>query len=93
MIRSFANAETKHFYATSHSRRFPAEIRTRVVMRLTQLDAVSRVEDLRLPPSNRLEHLKHDRVGQWSIRVNNQWRVCFRFDKGDVFDVELVDYH
>ena len=62
-------------------------------MRLTQLDAATRVEDLRLPPSNRLEALVHDRVGQWSIRINDQWRVCFRFENGDANDVEIVDYH
>ena len=93
MIRSFADAETKRFYTTGKSRRLPTEIRKRVAMRLTQLNAASRIEDLRLPPSNRLEGLKHDRAGQWSIRVNDQWRVCFRFDKGDAFDVEIVDYH
>ena len=62
-------------------------------MRLTQLDSVTRVDDLRLPPSNRLERLKGNRIGQWSIRINNQRRVCFRFEQGDVFDVEIVDYH
>ena len=62
-------------------------------MRLTQLNVATRVEDLRLPPSNRLETLKHDRAGQWSIRINDQWRVCFRFESGDAFDVEIVDYH
>lgn len=62
-------------------------------MRLTQLDSVTRLDDLRLPPSNRLERLKGNRIGQWSIRINNQWRVCFRFEQGDVFDVEIVDYH
>ena len=62
-------------------------------MRLTQLDAATRIEDLRLPPSNQLEALKGGRKGQWSIRVNKQWRVCFRFDKGDALDVEFVDYH
>ena len=62
-------------------------------MRLTQLDAATRLHDLRLPPSNRLEALKHNRRGQWSIRINNQWRVCFRFENGDVLDVEIVDYH
>ena len=62
-------------------------------MRLTQLDAATRLDDLRLPPSNRLETLKGDRKGQWSIRINNQWRVCFRFAGGDAFDVEIVDYH
>jgi proteic killer suppression protein len=62
-------------------------------MRLTQLDAATRLDDVRLPPSNRLETLKGDRKGQWSIRINNQWRVCFRFAGGDAFDVEIVDYH
>lgn len=62
-------------------------------MRLTQLDAATRIDDLRLPPSNHLEALKGDRKGQWSIRVNTQWRICFRFDEGDAFDVEIVDCH
>lgn len=62
-------------------------------MRLMQLNAANRIGDLRLPPSNRLEALKHDRAGQWSIRVNDQWRVCFRFSNGDVWDVEIMDYH
>jgi proteic killer suppression protein len=62
-------------------------------MRLLQLDAATRLDDLRLPPSNRLEALKGDRMGQWSIRINNQWRVCFRFESGDAFDVEILDYH
>jgi proteic killer suppression protein len=93
MIRSFAGSETKRFFTTGKSRRLPTEIRTRAAMRLTQLDAAGHIEDLRLPPSNRLEALKHDRAGQWSIRVNDQWRVCFRFDNGDAYDVEIVDYH
>ena len=62
-------------------------------MRLTQLDAATRIEDLRLPPSNRLEALSRDRAGQWSIRINDQWRVCFRFESGDAYGVEIVDYH
>jgi proteic killer suppression protein len=93
MIRSFADAETERLYSTGKSRRLPAEIRARAAMRFTQLNAANRIEDLRLPPSNRLEALKHDRIGQWSIRVNDQWRVCFRFENGDAFDVEIVDYH
>ena len=93
MIRSFADDETERFYTTGKSRRLPSEIRTRAAMRLTQLNAATRVEDLRLPPSNRLEALRHDRVGQWSIRINDQWRVCFRFANGDAFGVEIVDYH
>lgn len=93
MIRSFADDETERFYTTGKSRRLPSEIRTRAAMRLTQLNAATRVEDLRLPPSNRLEALRHDRVGQWSIRINDQWRICFRFANGDAYDVEIVDYH
>ena len=62
-------------------------------MRLMQLNAASHIGDLRLPPSNRLEALKRDRAGQWSIRINDQWRVCFRFSNGDAWDVEIVDYH
>ena len=93
VIQSFADNETERFYTTGKSRRLPPAIRIRAVMRLTQLNAATRVEDLRLPPSNRLESLKSDRAGQWSIRVNDQWRVCFRFANGDAFDVEIVDYH
>lgn len=62
-------------------------------MRLTQLHAASGIDDLRFPPSNRLEALKGDRKGQWSIRINDQWRVCFRFEDGHACDVEIVDYH
>jgi proteic killer suppression protein len=62
-------------------------------MRLTQLNAAVRVEDLCMPPSNRLEALHGDRDGQWSIRINDQWRICFRFEDGDAFEVEIVDYH
>lgn len=93
MIQSFADSETERFFSTGKSRYFPPEVRSRAAKRLTQLDAATRIEDLRLPPSNRLEALKGDRKGQWSIRVNDQWRVCFRFDDGDAFDVEIVDYH
>jgi proteic killer suppression protein len=58
-----------------------------------QIDAAIRTEDLRLPPSNRLERLRGGRKGQWSTRINDQWRVCFRFEGGDAFDVEITDYH
>ena len=93
MIRSFASPETERFFATGKSRRLPPEIRKRAAMRLTQLHASTTIDDLRFPPSNHLEALKHDRKGQWSIRINDQWRVCFRFERGDAFDVEITDYH
>jgi proteic killer suppression protein len=71
----------------------PPEIRARAAMRLTQLNAAVRIDDLRFPPSNRLEALKHDRKRQWSMRINDQWRLCFRFVGSEAFDVEIVDYH
>lgn len=93
MIQTFAAPETERFFVTGKSRRLPSEILRRAAMRLLQLDGAARIEDLRLPPSNRLEALVHDRAGQWSIRINEQWCVCFRFKNGDSYDVEIVDYH
>jgi proteic killer suppression protein len=93
VIVSFACPQTERFFATGKSRRLPPEIFRRAAMRLTQLNAATSIDDLRFPPSNRLEALKHDRQGQWSVRINDQWRVCFRFGGGDAFDVEIVDYH
>jgi toxin HigB-1 len=93
MIRSFADAETERLFVTGRSRRLPREIMRRAAMRLRQLDAATRIDDLRLPPSNRLEALKGDRAGRHSIRINDQWRICFRFADGDAFEVEIVDYH
>jgi proteic killer suppression protein len=93
MIRSFADAETERFFTTGTSRRLPPDMQRRATMRLRQLDAATRIEDLRLPPSNRLEALKGNRIGQHSIRINDQWRVCFRFRDGDAFEVEIADYH
>jgi proteic killer suppression protein len=93
VIENFANAETERLFATGKSRRLPPEILRRAVMRLTQLEAATSPEDLRQPPLNRLEVLSGDRAGQWSIRINEQWRVCFRFERGNAQDVEIVDYH
>jgi proteic killer suppression protein len=93
VIRTFADGETERFYSEGRSRRLPTEIRRRAAMRLLQLNAAVRIEDLRLPPSNRLERLGGDRAGQWSIRINDQWRVCFSFRNGEAFDVGIVDYH
>ena len=83
VIQTFADNETERFYTTGKSRRMPPTIRTRAVMRLTQLDAATTVDDLRQPPSNRPENLVADRAGQWSIRINDKWRVCFRFERGN----------
>jgi proteic killer suppression protein len=72
---------------------FPADIVLRTQRRLAQLDAASTLEDLRVPPSNHLEALQGDRQGQYSIRINGQWRICFEWKDGDAFEVEIVDYH
>lgn len=93
MIKNFADTETERLFTTGKSRRLPPDILRRVVKRLTQLDAAIMVEDLRIPPSNRLEPLGGNRSGQWSVRINDQWRLCFRFVGGDALDVEIVDYH
>lgn len=93
MIQTFADAETRSFFVKGKSRRLPPEILKRAAMRLVQLHAAVRIEDLRFPPSNRLEMLTHDRAGQWSIRINDQWRICFRFENGDAYSVEITDYH
>jgi proteic killer suppression protein len=93
MIQTFADAASERFFETGRSRRLPPEILRRATMRLLALNAATRLEDLRLPRSNRLEALKGARAGQHSIRINDQWRLCFRFEGGDAFDVEIADYH
>lgn len=93
MIRSFADRETERLFARTPDRRFPAQLHRVMLRKLVQLDAAERLDDLRVPPGNRLESLKGDRRGQHSIRVNDQWRVCFRWRDGDAHDVQIVDYH
>lgn len=93
MITSFANKETEKLFATGKSRKLPTEILTRAIMRLTQLDNACEVTDLQLPPSNRLESLSGSRDGQWSVRINDQWRFCFQFANGEATNVEIKDYH
>lgn len=93
MVRSCADKETASLFATGRTRRWPQHIVRRAMRRLHHLHFAKRIEDLRHPSSNRLEALRGDRAGQWSIRINDQWRVCFRFENGDAFDVEIVDYH
>jgi proteic killer suppression protein len=75
------------------SRKFPGNIQDRALRKLRQLDAAMTITDLRNPPGNQLEALRGDRRGQWSIRINDQWRLCFRWAQGDAADVEIVDYH
>ncbi len=93
MILSFACKETELVWRGRSSRKLPRDIQERALRKLRQLDAAMTVEDLRQPPSNRLEVLQGNRKGQMSIRVNDQWRVCFLWKGADAFEVEIVDYH
>jgi proteic killer suppression protein len=92
MIRSFKRADTEALFATGKSRRF-ANIRSVAERKLTQLHAAATLDSLRAPPGNRLEALTGDRQGQHSIRINDQWRLCFVWSEQGVLDVEIVDYH
>jgi proteic killer suppression protein len=93
MIRSFRCRETERIWQGQSSRKFPANILDRALRKLRQLDASRTLDDLRNPPGNRLEALKGNRAGQMSIRINDQWRICFRWDNGDAREVEIIDYH
>jgi len=86
------DADTERLWLTGNCRRF-ASIAKVALRKLDQIDASVVIEDLKAPPGNRLEKLKGDRAGQWSIRINDQWRICFRWSDGDAWDVEIVDYH
>ena len=93
MIRSFGDSQTEHIWRGERSRRVPSDIQDRALRKLRQLDAAMTLDDLRNPPGNRLEALKGDRTGQWSIRINGKWRICFMWDDGKADRVEIVDYH
>ena len=93
MIKSFRCEETRKVFEREASRKFPPTIRRAAHRKLLMLDAAESLADLRVPPGNRLERLKGDRDGQYSVRISDRWRVCFRWLKGDAYDVEIVDYH
>ena len=93
MIRDFADKEAEKVWNGTPSRRLPADMQAVARRKLRMLNNAAALEDLRIPPANRLEALKGDRKGQHSIRINDQWRVCFRWKGGDAHDVEIVDYH
>lgn len=93
MIKSFADRDTERLFGREPVRRYPAELRRVMLRKLVAVDAAEALDDLRVPPGNRLEKLKGDRAGQHSIRVNDQWRICFRWKDADAHDVEIVDYH
>jgi proteic killer suppression protein len=93
VIRSFADAETERVFRRLSSRRLSVDVQRVAYRKLVVIDAAESLNDLRIPPGNRLEKLKGDREGQHSIRVNEQWRICFRWKEGDAYDVEIADYH
>ena len=93
MIKSFADAETEKVFNRRFSRKLPGDIQAVALRKLRMLNNAHVINDLRSPPANRLERLSKDREGQYSIRINDQWRVCFVWQNGDAHDVEIVDYH
>ena len=93
MIRSFGNRLTERLFAREMVKWGTVALREKALLRLVQLNYAVRVEDMRLPPGNRLEQLRGDRKAQWSVRLNDQWRLCFVWRDGDAHDVEIVDYH
>jgi proteic killer suppression protein len=93
MIKSFADKETERLWKGHKSKAVPGDVRERAVAKLTSIDVATSVEELRAPPGNRLHKLSGDRIGQWSISINQQHRVCFVFEGGDAYEVEVVDYH
>jgi proteic killer suppression protein len=93
MIRSFADDDTKKVFHREPVKRFSGDLQRRALRSLGLIHAALTLDDLRTPPGNRLEPLKGDRAGQHSIRINDQWRVCFVWRDGNAYDVEIVDYH
>lgn len=93
MIQSFKDKEAEKIFRRQRSRKLPGDIQQAALRKLRMLNRAFNLTDLRIPPANRLEKLKGDRKNQYSIRINNQWRICFRWQDGDAYDVEIVDYH
>jgi proteic killer suppression protein len=93
MILSFGDKETRELFKTGKSKKLPPDIWRRTLRKLEMLDKAESLEDLKVPPGNRLEALKGDREGYYSIRINDQWRITFRFSSGNAFEVKVEDYH
>ena len=93
MIRTFKDVETEKIYQRQRSRKLPSDIQQVALRKLRMINNAASLNDLRIPPANRLEKLTGRREGQYSIRINDQWRICFEWKGGDVFDVEIADYH
>lgn len=93
MIKSFACKEAEKLFRGRFSTRLPQDVQRVAQRKLKQLNAAASLDFLRVPPGNRLEPLAGDRAGQWSIRINDQWRICFSWQAGNAFEAEIVDYH
>ncbi|QTA84187.1 Toxin-antitoxin system, antitoxin component, HigB-like [Desulfonema magnum] len=93
MIKSFKDKETEKIFCLRRSRRLPPEIQQTALRKLRMLNNAQNLQDLRVPPANRLEKLTKDRAGQHSIRINDQWRICFEWRNGDAYEAEITDYH
>jgi proteic killer suppression protein len=93
MIKSFKDKHAETIARGQVARKLPRDMQRNALKKLRQIDAAEVIDDLRIPPGNRLEALKGNRTGQYSMRINDQWRICFRFEAGSAFDVEIIDYH
>jgi len=93
MIKSFKSSETEKVFRRDFSRKLPQDIQKIAYRKLAYIHSAKIIKDLSLPPSNRLEKLRGDRQDQYSIRINDQWRICFKWQSGDAYDIEIVDYH
>ena len=93
MIKTFADKETQQLYIYGKSKHLPSDLIKRAVRRLEYINLANNLDDLRVPPSNRLHALKGNRKDQFSISINDQWRICFKYIDGDAYDVEITDYH
>jgi proteic killer suppression protein len=93
VIKTFKDVETQKIYKRERSRKLPSDIQQVALRKLRMVNNAININDLRVPPANRLEKLGKDREGQYSIRINDQWRICFEWKSGDAFNVEITDYH
>jgi toxin HigB-1 len=93
VIRNFKDKETQKVFERKYSRKLPSDIQQTALRKLRMLNRAETLQDLRVPPANRLERLVGDREGQYSIRINDRWRICFLWQDGDALEVEIIDYH
>jgi proteic killer suppression protein len=93
VIKAFKDSETEKIYSRERSRKLPSDIQQVALRKLRMINNAKNINDLRIPPANRLEKLSGNRAGQYSIRINDQWRVCFTWKDGDAVGVEITDYH